>query len=291
MAELNEEVTQDLAEQFETTPEIIKEAHDMGWVAPDDFKGDEENFRKPDDFVKRGKEILGIVNKRNEELRRELRETNERFGAVESKLKATEAQIKEKDRVMKKVLDIHDNISQREYDRALATIRQQQKEAINNQDGAKWEELEQEKDALEKPEKIELKPDGDDTTTDADNTDEPPEFVEWKGENSWFGTDTELTAYAGSIEQFLIGQGFSGKVLLDKITEEVKTRFPNKFTNPNRETSDLDATDTNPGGAGLKKNKTYNDLPADAKAACDKCIKQGLIKDKKEYVRDYFEEE
>jgi hypothetical protein len=37
--------------------------------------------------------------------------------------------------------------------------------------------------------------------------------------------------------------------------------------------------------------KTYNDLPADAKAMCDQNVEQKLFKNKEDWVKAYFEEE
>jgi hypothetical protein len=39
----------------------------------------------------------------------------------------------------------------------------------------------------------------------------------------------------------------------------------------------------------VSKAETYDNLPADAKAACDDFVKQGFMK-REDYVKQYFEE-
>jgi len=285
---MEEEVRVELAEQFETEPEVIDEAVGMGWIPPTDFKGDMDNFRSPADFVKRGKEYIPFIKQQNKKLEEEIETYKVKFGQIETELNATKEQIKEKDRVMKKVLDLHESVSEREYQRALKTIQDQQKDAINNADGDTWQKLEEEKNSLQKPEKIETKKEEPQTPQEA------PEFTEWKQENSWFNLESDdpndESIYASVLEQKLIKKGYSGRALLDEITKNVKTRFPERFENPNRQNADLDSASTS-GVDTTPKRKSYNDLPADAKSACDRFVKQGLYKDRNEYVKEYFEGE
>lgn len=58
----------------------------------------------------------------------------------------------------------------------------------------------------------------------------PPEYIEWKAENTWYTTDAELTKYADLIGPGLL-QEYSNDVeaFYKAITNEVKARFPEKF--------------------------------------------------------------
>ncbi len=47
---------------------IEQEAHNLGWVPLDQWRGDPEKWTDADTFVKRGKEIMPILRKNNEAL-------------------------------------------------------------------------------------------------------------------------------------------------------------------------------------------------------------------------------
>lgn len=281
---MDEQTTQELAEQFETEPETITKAVDSGWRPPDEFKGNEENFRDPAEWVKRTEEYVPFIKTQMKGLEEKVGNLEKENQTLKQTIEATQGEIKEKDRVMKKVLDAHDNISKREYENALTTIRKQQREAVENSDGEAWEKLEAEKDNLKAPETIAPKePSG---TPDA-----PPEFVEWKKENTWFDEEIKdpLSSYAVGIQEHLLRSGYKGKDLLNKITEEVKLRFPDKFENPNRNNpGDVDSGSTSGAGDTNLNKQTYANLPEDAKAACKSLVKQGIIT-KEQYVKEYYE--
>jgi hypothetical protein len=100
-----------------------------------------------------------------------------------------------------------------------------------------------------------------------------PEFEEWKAENEWFGTDRRRTALANAIADELRSnpemKNLKGKKFLDRVTEEVE-----KALNPGgtrRQVSKVEGEGRGSGGeGGGGDDKTYSDLPADAKAACER---------------------
>jgi hypothetical protein len=63
----------------------------------------------------------------------------------------------------------------------------------------------------------------------------------------------------------------------------VKAKFPDKFENPRRKAAMHEG-----GGARgeSKRGKSYANLPADAKATCDRFVKKGLMT-KEAYVDAY----
>ena len=71
---------------------------------------------------------------------------------------------------------------------------------------------------------------------------------------------------------------------IQEVTEEVRRRFPEKFGNPRREKPNRVEGGGTPSGRSGKKG--YADLPPEAKAACDRFVKQGLMT-KEEYVKDF----
>ena len=67
----------------ETPPEVnesvLKEAESQGWVPKEKFRGDENDWVDADTFVKRGREIMPILRKNNENLLKELNTTKEQL--------------------------------------------------------------------------------------------------------------------------------------------------------------------------------------------------------------------
>ena len=78
----------------------------------------------------------------------------------------------------------------------------------------------------------------------------------------------------------------SGRAFLDKLDERIAEYFPTKTALKKARGSAVDSTGNVRAGGSTGK-KSYDNLPAEAKAACDKFIKQGLFKTKQEYVDNY----
>ncbi|MCR4285083.1 MAG: hypothetical protein NUV97_03520, partial [archaeon] len=76
-----------------------------------------------------------------------------------------------------------------------------------------------------------------------------------------------------------------GQEFLNKLDEELEKQFPEKF---GKRTSPVEGN-TSGGGStrGSSKKQSFENLPADAKAACDRFIKSGMIKNRDAYVAEY----
>jgi hypothetical protein len=119
----------------------------------------------------------------------------------------------------------------------------------------------------------------------------------WQTENDWFTKDVRMTNYAISIEKVVVAEnpGKSQADILKLISDEVKSRFPEKFKNPNREKGN--SVDTGDSDSRRKSSKhTFDDLPEEAKkqyANFKKEFKDRANKDytKEDYLKDYDWEE
>ena len=249
-------------EVSEVDEETLAEAKRQGWVPQSDYNGPEDRQVDADTFVKKGKEINALLRKDNEFLKREV-----------SEMKTTMMEFKK----------FHADTEKRAYDRAMLDLRDQKKEAINTGDGDKVLQIDDAIDELKQAraiEKVEVRP----------SNQPDPTFVQWNEDNPWFGKDTELTEEANLIGEVikrkqptLIGEAF-----LDEVTKRVKKAYPEKFTNTNRaRPSPVEGT-TAP-KSNQKGGKGYNDLPPEAKQACQKFEKQGLIT-REAYLKEYFGE-
>ena len=70
-------------EETQVTPqvssEILYEAESQGWVPKERYRGNEADWVDANTFVKRGREILPILRKNNENLVRDLNNTREQL--------------------------------------------------------------------------------------------------------------------------------------------------------------------------------------------------------------------
>ena len=243
--------------------ETLKEATRQGWVPKDQYNGPEDKWVDADTFVKKGKEINALLRKDNDFLKREVAE-----------MKSTMMEFKK----------FHAETEKRAYDRAMADLREQKKEAISQGDGERVLEIDDALDELKQRRQEEKK-------ESAKPSNQPdPVFADWNTENSWFGKDTELTEEANLIGESLKRRqpNLIGRDFLDEVTKRVKKMYPEKFTNSNR-SRPSPVEGNSPNKSARSGGKSFNDLPAEAKAACLKFEKGGLLS-REQYVKEYFGE-
>lgn len=256
----------DIVQVVEPSP-AENEARKFGWVPADEFKGEPEAWRDADEFLRRGREINGF-------LRKDLDKLNSRNATLEAELNEMKSTLTEFSK-------FHQETEKRAYERALKDLKEAKKEAIADGDGERVLAIEDEIEALK-----EVKP-----TEKKVAPQEQPQvdqvFIDWVEQNQWYSKDEDLTVFANGFAEHLRKQNpkLIGKKFLDEVEKKVKDAFPHRFENPNRERpSPVDASTPTRGATG---KKSYNDLPAEAKQACDKFVKQGLLT-KEQYVKEYF---
>lgn len=244
----------------EVDEETLAEAKRQGWVPQEDYNGPEDKWVDADTFVKKGKEINALLRKDNEFLKREV-----------SEMKSTMMEFKK----------FHADTEKRAYERAMSDLREQKKEAISSGDGEKVLQID---DAID-----ELKTARKEEKVAAPTQAIDPAFVAWQDDNRWFGKDTELTAEANLIGEVVKRQNptLIGTEFLDEVTKRVKRMYPEKFTNANRNRPNpVEGSTAKPAGS---RGKGFNDLPPEAKAACQKFEKQNLVT-REQYIKEYFGE-
>lgn len=272
MAEEVEEKETEGQTQTQSDPKEVERAKMTGWTPKEQFRGDPEKWVPAEEWNRRTDEIMPILKSTNQKL--------------ESELTSTKTELQNLKKVVKQMADVNNKVGEREYQRALETIRKEQKAAVENGDGDKWEELEKQKDTLEKPQGVNI-PDADTTQS----TDAQKKQQEWMDKNDWCTPENpELYGYAQYIGNTLVARDGEPKLEhLDEIEKQVKEKFPDKFSNKRRETPSVDTGDTPPEKAGSKKN--YNALPKEAKEQCDKLVDEIPGYTREQYVKDYFEAE
>lgn len=265
--ESSEEVVQE-----EVNPEIEHEARQLGWVPEEDFRGDKSKWRSAEEFVERGREILPILKKNKEDLL-----------AKNSLLEADLAEMKS---TLNEFKEYRKTDQDRMYKQALADLKSKKKDAIESGDGELVVELDDAIDDLKTAQREEPAP------KKPNNPNQPdPIFVQWANENEWYQKPAlQHAANAAGIDVQELFPHLRGKEFLDKVTELVQGRYPEKFGNSRRSSASMAEGSGEVSGTRSKpKKQSYESMPEDARTQCDKFVKQKMLT-KEEYVRDYWEQ-
>ena len=261
--------------------QVMERARIQGWVPKEDFRGDQARWISADEFVKRADHMMPILKSVNKKLEGQVTDLGKKLGDTQG--------------MIEKMVKINEKYTDDFYTSKMAEIKSQKRKAAEDGNFDLYDKLEIQETQITKPEKIEIKtPSGKETTIDSPN----PVVAEWVDKNkSWWGVDVELTNYA----QFLGDQMAKNKdpdatpgreyEFCQKIEKQLKTTFPTKFSNPNRNRSDVDESNLRGGDLppDTSGKKGWNDLPADAKQHCNKLLMEIPGYTKEKYLKDYFE--
>lgn len=263
------EETQEVSKEVEVTEvdaAIESEARKQGWVDKDQYRGDEADWIDAPTFVKKSKEINAILKQNNTRLQRDLDSAK----AELSELKLTTKEFAAEFAKMK------DNA----YKKAISDLKAQRREAIREDNLELVDDIEDRIDKLKVEQEVKKEP---------EKKAEPDMsvFNDWLKENSWYDETREPdmfdAAEAAALRLSRNDKSLTGRAFMDKVTEIVKQKFPEKFENPRRKSAPHEG-----GGARgeTKSSKSYSALPAEAKEACDRYVKQGIMT-REQYVETY----
>lgn len=240
---------------------IEERAQRMGWTPKEKFRGDPDRWVDAATFVKNGEESLPILRERL----RKLEQTNVDLSktAAEFKTKADENFDKGYEKA-KRELQAEIKAKAKEGDAEGAAA------AANELAG-----LEREKAARE-------------AKSDAD-----PVFDGWVANNDWYkDPDLSIEAEAIAFKLRKKGEKAEGVEFLEKVKEAMKKQFPEKFGNPRRQAgSGVERSSAGGEETASRGKKGWEHLPAEAKEAGDRYIKQKFFKDRSEYAARYWAQE
>ena len=244
-------------------------ARRLGWVAKDEFKGDPDKHRSAEEFLERGETMLPL-----------LKRDNDRLHDGMTKL---ERRLEDQAKTFAQFAEYATKAEERAYKKAKAELEARRDTAIETADVNAARQAQREIDQLEAP--VAPKPV---TTEPAPQLD--PVIQSWISENDWYTKSRPLNAYAtevyGDLEKQYPGKNKSE--LLAETKQKTMERFPDKFgINPKRDEASAVA---NPGAVTQprrKSGRTYDDLPPEAKKACDKYVKTIPKYSREQYVKDY----
>lgn len=247
---------------------IEEKAKKMGHVPKDQFKGDPDKWVDAQTFVERGENSIPIMR---------------------SQIKRQQAQLEALNQTIKEFSDYHTKTEQRAYEKAFKELKAQQLQAVANADHQSFLEIDQQIAELNAEAREKIPPKVKEAQKEQDAS---PEFANWSASNSWYGKNSEMSDYADQIGTYLKkNKNFDSETdFLNAVTEKVKKEFPEKFTNPKRNSANSVESSTN--AAGSKKGeKTFSDLPQNAKDTFARWQRDGIKITKEQYVKQYFEEE
>jgi len=263
----------------EVSPEVQHEAESQGWVPKERFRGNESDWVDADTFVKRGREILPILRKNNENLIKDLQATKDQL--KEFREAAEEFKKFQRESYERKA---------QEYESQIQEIKESRAQAISDGDGQKVNALD---DALDQA-KENFK-EAKQAVKDVVSAKEPeptPEAIDpglqaWLDRNTWFGQDKRLTGMVNGIGESLRLEFplLKGQAFLDKLDEVLAEEFPNKFGKKQSPSSRVESGSGRQSRSGGNA-QSYDNLPSEAKSACDRFVKQKLMT-REQYVADF----
>lgn len=259
--EVKEEVKQEAAKESDAEASSAEErATRMGWTPRERFKGDQAKWVDAATFVKNGEESLPILRER-------LR-----------KAESTNADLSKSVSEFKKA-------SEDNFTKGYAKAKRELEAEIK----AKAKAGDEEGAAAAAGELAELE--GEKAKREAESVKDPV-FDAWAGQNTWY-SDPEMKLEAEAIAFKLRRRGDTtdGVPFLDKVKEQMKKQFPEKFGNPRREEGGGVERPAGGGDGGAGKAKGWEQMPSSAKEAGERYIKQKLYKDKASYATAYWAQE
>lgn len=292
MSEDNQVVDQ---QQEGPSPEVIREARNMGWAPQDKWKGDPKEWINADEFIERNKTFIPVLRANNQKLEAELRETRGMIAQQAESLRSANAAIAALE-------ESQTEATQVQAEEALEEIERQIEEASTNGEHRQVAKLTRKMVELQTSMKgADGKGGKEDKADPPARPRIPPEVVNWFEEHPEF-KEPRRAALANAIADELRKKGDTrlGREFLDDVATEVNSYLgENPGAGASRVSGDNGGSRRSNGGSG-GGGKTYADLPADARAACNKMASKFVGEGKKykteaawqkSYATKYFEQE
>jgi len=213
---MSEDLKQEIADipEPEKTEETEKQlssieqrALEQGWKPKEQFDGEEDDFIDAKEFVRRG-ELFSKIEHQSKEVK-QLRQALEALKQHHSKTKEVE------------------------YKRALKQLDQARRQAVVDGEHDRAFALEDKIEEI-KEEKENFDNDFNQVAVPSQNTDQV--FESWQSNNSWYGKDKAMTAFADKLGVEFRSEVLAGSMTKEevfaKISREVKAEFKHKFQNP-----------------------------------------------------------
>lgn len=233
----------------ESTEEEIRIATYQGWTPKESYTGDPDRWKTAAEFLEYGRKHNAVLKENNEKLVH---------------------QVSELQQTMQELVKDQQSQKQKAVEKAIAELKLQKADAISESDGDKVTQIDDEIDRL----KAQTKPERNIA------------YENWVKNNRWYEDDPDLAMEANMLaNNYLIANPSAPtNKIYEAVERRIKREFPDRFENPNKK----EPASVVQGTQSPKSNgKGYNDLPPDAKAACDRFCKTIPNFTKEKYLSTY----
>lgn len=235
-----------------------KTARQYGWKPEDEYEGDPDGWVSAKVFNQRG-ELFGKIK------------------SLERQNDSMQKSFEEMKRMLSKAQET-------EYKKALKSLTEQKREAIESGDADQTFEIEKEIDNLKTDFEVSSKSENTPVT--------PQEFVTWKEENDWYTTDDVMTIYADSVGMKYAQQNpnLPLKDVYEYVTSQIKAKFPEKFSTEGgkKQMKESKVEGARASGSPTSKGKqkfTEKDLSDEQRTIMNTMVRSGAM-NKDEYIAE-----
>ncbi len=291
-----------MTEETQTTQQqpdaaaIETRAREMGWRPQEEFRGSADKWVDAKTFLENGEKVLPIVRAENRRL-------HEQFSALQAKSQSLEAELAASRESIEGLKAFH-------KETAIAALKAQRRQLRGEliearKEGNAERELEiqdqldelddQAQQATTEAGKPPANGNGNGSVTPpGDDPTQRPEFRQFMQENPWFQENPVMRAASLAIMQQLTSEGklanLSPAQRFSMVAAETRKAFRMEEPNPSHSKVESTTGPTGSGGGG----RSYQDLPADAKQACDRFEKRMVgpgkaFKDSAEWRKHYVQ--
>jgi hypothetical protein len=240
------------------TEEVREQAKALGWADKDQWRGPPEHWVDADVFVERGKTVLPIVKENNERLQSTVSKQQQELETVKQQLEDT-----------RKAMEDFKQFHGEELKRKVAETR---KELIRGIEEARKEgnvdavvEMTEQLDNLTEAARVPPPEPKKPTTATPPPSEVHPDFLAWRQQNPWYGTDPVDTGLANGIAAKLredpANASLVGRAFFDRVAKEVAA-----YKQPARTTSKMEGGGGNGAGKAGTASSGFDSLPPEAQA-------------------------
>ncbi len=274
---------------------LEQKALKMGWIPRDRFKGDPAKFTEAADYLARGEELLPLVRAENRNL-------HNKVETIQGELVATRQALSEATQAIEAFREMNSEEALARMKQSKEDLKARLKTAKEDKDtDAEVEITDQLQQTNAAIVKAETKPTAEEKSKGSGNgngTADPaqnPDFLRWRAENPWYGSDIRRSYYADGVAQDLrrSGSPLTGREFFDAVTAEVDKIFNPSAASASRVEGARGGAGGNGGGSGSNgKAKSFASMPQDAKDAAERYAKRvvgegKIYKDRAAFEKGY----
>lgn len=264
MAEENLDQDQTLDQ---SSAEEIENARALGWADKDEWRGDPEQWVDAKTFLERGTTVLPMLQKN-------LKKTMDQNASILARQSTLETQLRAANAALEALSSESEERATEDLEEKKAGLKAALVEASKDGDHERIAELNVEIADIIAEEKLakQQKPAGGDKR---EQPREHPDLAAWRADNPDFMANPRKLALASAVaaemRQDPRNAALVGRPFMDKVRDEVEKALGGTGPGHSRVSGGGGGRrEEGGGGGGGSQGKSYADLPADAKAACDK---------------------